>query len=316
MKKIIALIIFIVIIITSYFAAGPFITIYKIKAGIKNQEPDKISAQIDYSALRTNLKEQFNAAVMKKAASDLEGNPFAALGMAFATKLVDNMVDAFVTPTALTNLMAGKAPAGSNEADSKKPEPFKGARYSYDSLSKFSAWVKIDDKNEMRFVFTRNGLSWKLSNIQFPANVLSGDKSISPRRQSTKDPTVSPRNTANPPTFKVVLRNKDFRQDDERMYQNIITINLAFTNITGKDVRAFDGILEFTDLLNNEIHSARVTINEQITAGATLEWTGNLDYNKYIDSHQRLRNEKIENIKVYFKTHKILFSDGTTQEFE
>jgi hypothetical protein len=321
MKKIMALIAFLAIVITSYFLAGPHITIYKIKSGIEHQEPEKISAQVDFSELRTNLKEQFNALLMKQAASDLKDNPFAALGMAFASKLIDNMVDAFITPTSLTNLMEGKKPKqpqgeeGTQEVDSRKPEPFKGARYTYDSLSKFSAWVKDEKGKETRFIFTRKGLSWKLTNIQIPMNMFEGDKSVSAKSQvigETPSPTEKP---SEPPAFKVVLRNKDFEQDDEKMFQNVITIALAFTNITGKDIRAFDGVLEFTDLLDNEIHSARVVINEPVASGATLEWVGNIDYNKYIDSHKRLKNEKVENLKVYFKTRKILFTDGTTKDF-
>jgi hypothetical protein len=322
MKKIIVLIAFLAIVITSYFAAGPYITIYKIKSGIEHQDPEKISAQVDFSELRTNLKEQFNALIMKQTASDLKDNPFAALGMAFASKLIDSMVDAFVTTTSLSNLMEGKKPKqpqgeeGTQEADSKKPEPFKDARYTYDSLSKFSAWVKDDKGKETRFVFTRNGLSWKLSNIQIPTNIFEGNKSVAANSQVIGETPSPTEKLSEPPAFKVVLREKNYRQDNERLFQNVITFALAFTNITGKDIRAFDGVIRFTDLLDNEIYSSQVAVNEPVASGATLEWTGSMHYNKYIDSHQHLKNETYENLKVYFKARKILFADGTTKEFE
>jgi hypothetical protein len=322
MKKILALIVILAVVITGYFAAGPFITIYKIKSGIKNRDAEKISAQVDYSALRTNLKEQFNALLMKKTASDLKDNSFAALGMAFASKLIDGMVDAYVTPTNLANLMEGKKseqPKGIEETtkeNSNKPEPFKDARYTYDGFSKFSAWVKGDKDEEIRFVFTRNGLSWKLSNIQVPSNVFEGDKSVSANSQSTEEQTTSSQKVSEPSAFMVVLLEKKFIPADyENRILDAIKITIALTNLTGKDIRAFDGVLGFTDLLDNEIYSAPVAINKRIAANATLEWSGGIDCNRYIDSHQRLKNEDFENLKVYFKTRKILFSDGTTKEF-
>jgi hypothetical protein len=321
MKKIIALMAFLAIVITSYFAAGPYITIHKIKSGIEHQDPEKISAQVNFTALRTNLKEQFNALFIKQTASDLKDNPFAPLGMVFASKLIDGMVDAFVTPTSLTNLMEGKKPKqpqseeGTQEADSKKPEPFKGARYTYDSISKFSAWVKDDKGKETRFVFTRKGLSWKLSNIQFPMNMFEGDKSVSANSQVTGETPSLSEKPSESPAFKVVLRNKNFLQDNETSFQSVIAIAVTFTNMTGKNIRAFDGVLGFTDLLDNEIYSARAAINESVAAGATLDWTGSINYNKFIDSHKRLKNEKLENLKGYFNTHKILFTDGSAKEF-
>jgi hypothetical protein len=319
MKKIAILIALIVIVAVGYIAAGPFIAIHEIKSGIEHQDSEKISGYVDFSVLRTNLKEQFNALFMKHAASELKDNPFAALGMAFASKLIDNMVDSFVTPASLTNLMEGKKPqqpqgiAEPKESSSQKPEPFKNARYTYDSTSKFSAWVKDDKGEETRFVFMRDGLSWKLSNILIPTNMLDGKKSVSANRQSTQEYPPAASKPSEPPVFEVVLRKKAFRQGD---FQNAITFTVGFRNLLDKDIRAFDGVLRFTDLLDNEIEAARVAINKRVAATTTLEWEGELHFNQFKDSHQRLKNEHFENLKVYFKTRKILFADGTTKEFE
>jgi hypothetical protein len=51
------------------------------------------------------MKEQVNAVMIKDAASELEDNPFGALAIGFASKLVGGMVDSFVTPSGLANLM-------------------------------------------------------------------------------------------------------------------------------------------------------------------------------------------------------------------
>jgi len=174
MKKIIGFVVLFAIAIAGYAAAGPFITLHQIKSGVEKQDSEKLSEHIDFATLRTNLKEQLNALVMKQATSELKDNPFAALAMGFASKLVEGMVDSFVTPSGLANLMEGKKPQRGQESEqpagssTQKREPFKDARYTYDSSSKFSVWVKDENGEEIRFVLARDGLSWKLSNIIVP----------------------------------------------------------------------------------------------------------------------------------------------------
>lgn len=95
-----------------------------------------------------------------------------------------------------------------------------------------------------------------------------------------------------------------------------ITISIIFDNKTGKEIRAFDGVLEFTDLLDNRIFGSRVEINESIAPGGALSWEGALDYNQFMNDHERLRSEPRENLKIAFHADKILFTDGTTKEYE
>ncbi len=91
-----------------YAAVGPLITIHQIKSAIEQQDSEKLSEYVDFPTLRTNLKEQLNSEVMKQAATQLKDNPFLALGLAFSPKLVEGIVDSFVTPSGISNLMAGK----------------------------------------------------------------------------------------------------------------------------------------------------------------------------------------------------------------
>jgi len=163
----------VIIAIVGYVAIGPFVTIHEIRVGIEEQDSEKLAANIDFPALRQNLKEQFNAYIMKQAATELKDNPFGALGMAIGEKIADGMVDASVTPSSLSNLAAGKQPQRVNDSSRSSGhghgiELFKNARYSYDGPSRFSARITAESGGEIRFVFTRDGLSWKLSNIVVP----------------------------------------------------------------------------------------------------------------------------------------------------
>ncbi len=150
-------------------AAGPYWTVSAIKTGIVEKDFEKLSENIEFPTLRQNIKEQFNAAMMKNAAAELKDNPFAALAAGLATKMIDGIVDSFVTPSGLAALMEGKEPSkGENNGNIpplKKDNLFKNARFSYDSTSKFSIWVPHDNGEEVRFVLKRDGLSWKLVNL-------------------------------------------------------------------------------------------------------------------------------------------------------
>ena len=91
--------------------------------------------------------------------------------------------------------------------------------------------------------------------------------------------------------------------------------SVSFKNLTGRDIRAFDGILEFTDLLDNRIIAANVAINDAVPSGERLTWDGELDYNQFLNSHQSLRVADTEDVKVNIEARKILFSNGTTEEY-
>jgi hypothetical protein len=120
-----------------------------------------------------------------------------------------------------------------------------------------------------------------------------------------------------PPSIGIKLLKKGFKPSDlaAHDFEDDITLNLELADLTNQDIRAFDGTVIFTDLLDNEIMSIRLAVNDPIKAGATINWQGGIRYNQFIDRHQRLRDAEEQNMKVKFETKKILFADGTTKEF-
>ncbi len=169
MNKLTLLLIVVMIGVAGYTASGPFITIHQIREAIEASDSEALSEKVDFSALKISLKHQINMLMMAELASEIGSDLFAALGMVFVTKLVDGMVDLYVTPTGLTNLMSGDRPTIDEESlePMTNSNPFEDVRYTYDNMSKFSAWVPSEDGGETRFVFSRHGLTWKLSNIIF-----------------------------------------------------------------------------------------------------------------------------------------------------
>ena len=166
-----------ILVVVAYIAAGPYLTLLDIKTGVIEKDSEKLADNIEFSTLRQNIKDQLNAKMMEKAATKIKDNPLAALAAGFATKMVDGMVDSFVTPNGLARVMGGKSlakpSATDTEASDKPPtkdDLFKNARYAYDSINQFSIWVPNQKGEEVRFILTRDILSWKLTNFVIPMN--------------------------------------------------------------------------------------------------------------------------------------------------
>ncbi len=158
-----------------YAVAAPYITVHRIKSAARNDDGEALSAHIEFISARQSLKDQMNVMFAKKMAEDeeMKDNPFAALGAAFAGVVVDKMVDAYVTPAGITQLMSGEKPQPRGERSGKDGnsayrEPLEDASMSYESLNKFVARIRNQEGGETRFVLTRRGLDWKLTEIIVP----------------------------------------------------------------------------------------------------------------------------------------------------
>lgn len=161
-----------------YFFASPYIAVYQIRQAAKDRDADALEQHIDFPSVRESVKAQINVKVMESAKTELADNPFAALGVAFAGAMVDGMVNAMVTPAGLAQMMKGDKPKlkdqprtsqGSNEPAPAAREPFEGAEMSYQGFNRFV--VSVPDKTgdgQVRFILTRSGLSWLLSDVKLP----------------------------------------------------------------------------------------------------------------------------------------------------
>jgi len=117
--------------------------------------------------------------------------------------------------------------------------------------------------------------------------------------------------------FAVRLISKNFQDadPDSGVYQQFITFKIDFKNQTKKNIRAFDGILSFTDLLGNPILSSSLAINDPIAAGTDRIFERAMEYNEFMGADRELRAESTANIKVRFSVKKVLFDDGTTKVY-
>lgn len=189
MKKWLWLIVALLIALVAYVGAGPYLTVRAIRSAIERQDATALSKQVDFPALRTSLKAQLTDRMVREAGPDVQSSTFGAIGLSLAGGLIGGVVDAMVTPTGLGALIEGRkvwkrvddgfssspepvvAPADSSAAPATSPvapRPFDGAKYRYESLSRFTATVQDDSGRPIQFVMTRDGLNWKLSDIRLP----------------------------------------------------------------------------------------------------------------------------------------------------
>jgi hypothetical protein len=94
-------------------------------------------------------------------------------------------------------------------------------------------------------------------------------------------------------------------------YSAYVSIGCAYQNKSSKDIRAFTGEIAFTDLFGKEIFSSNVTISDPVKAGATGQWEESIEFNQFVDSHRRLRDTELKDMKIVWSPRSIIFADGS-----
>jgi len=159
------------VLVAIYLVAAPYITVLQIQSAAERNDGEALSEHIDFPSVRQSIKDQMNAVILKEMSEDkkVKKDAFAELGAAFAGVMIDRLVDSYVTPAGITQLMAGENPTlEGDKPDSKSGrKPLSEASRSYESLSKFVVRVK-GDTGEGKFVLRRRGLGWKITEIIVP----------------------------------------------------------------------------------------------------------------------------------------------------
>lgn len=177
MKKWIALVVLVLLLLVGYVAAGPYLTVNAIRKAVQEQDTAALSKHIDFPALRLSLKAQLEDYLVREAGEDVQANPFGAIAVRIASGVAGGAVDALATPVGIGAVLEGRnlfnrLGGGGRGQDSYAPnvpaDPLKDAKYGFESPSRFTATVNNADGEPVVFVLTRSGLSWKLSDIRLP----------------------------------------------------------------------------------------------------------------------------------------------------
>ena len=168
----------VIVLLVVYVFASPYLVVYQIRAATQSHDAPALAKHIDFISVRTNLKDQLNqkiAGITSQAGDDQR--PFSRFGTALAGLMVDKLVDVYVTPSGMQQLMSGKKPQSPSTAPQKTPsntptthteKPDVTSSMSYQSLNTFvvSATGKTGDLVDV--VLSRQGLTWKVTNIVLP----------------------------------------------------------------------------------------------------------------------------------------------------
>ena len=174
MSRLGLLVLALVFVLAGYLIASPYFTTYQMQRAADARDGEALSEHVDFPAVRQNLKDQFNAEVASSLGETEEDNPFAALGAAFGSLMIDRVVDAFVTPAGIARMMEGDVPEPSPSSDDEprrdnEREPFSEASMAYEGFSKFAVTVHDEETDDdIRFILRRHGLGWKLTEIWLP----------------------------------------------------------------------------------------------------------------------------------------------------
>jgi hypothetical protein len=330
----------------------PYYAVYDLALAVREGDVSTLEARVAWDSVRQGLRGDLNAVLLKKFSADAKTDARSrdALGTGLAVILgpviMDRMVDSYVTPQAVAAARRANTAddVSSNAADVPRNvnDTIQAARhfrwdqikYAFFSGGPLAFRVEftpdhdppLQHPTELRFQW--NG-DWKLTRIILPSDAIDG-LSTAMKNQDGPSTQLASKFTTNEPTsrppsepkilpspLQIALVSKGFKSSNIKAgdFEDDITIQIAITNVLDKDIRAFDGILTFTDLLDNKIFSSKIAINEVLKAGAVLNWKGAIKYNQFMDDHKHLRNESPENLKTRFAVGKILFADGTSKEY-
>lgn len=179
MKKWLTITAIIGLMLLVYAALGPYLTIRRIENSIARQDYETLSEQIDFPAVRADLKRQLRRKLESETPEFLKKIPYAdetvaRLGAVFLEQTIDPLMAGQLLyimqgnhPDLDFGLSELLQPAAVPESTSTEAV-FHNAQHQYVDHRTFVATVAHTETGTYRFTFRRNGLHWKLAGIELP----------------------------------------------------------------------------------------------------------------------------------------------------
>ena len=175
-----------------YAFASPWLALRDLTQAFEDQDTRQLEKLVDFPELREDIKVTAKAAMMKSAAIELEGNPFAAMGIMMANAIVDPIIDQVISPAGLqlffsAGEMSGGADAVPENIDAIArgliPSSDDGGEASrgievkteYVGINEFEVQVRNADmfNESVSFYMRREGLGgWKVNGIRVPDSIV------------------------------------------------------------------------------------------------------------------------------------------------
>ncbi len=189
MKYVILMVAFAVAAVVMALYLLPFVAYYEVESAIQKKAAEKLAAATGFTEMRRNLKAQRGQRVIKNLKKD-DGKDQTLVDLSILWSAIptdnevdraistDNEVDRAISTEGFYVALSGPA---TNKPGSLKPVEMNlyqmvrklidKSSFNYHSLSKFVVSVR-DEKGRyseyFSFVFTREGLNWRLTNVILP----------------------------------------------------------------------------------------------------------------------------------------------------
>lgn len=97
-------------------------------------------------------------------------------------------------------------------------------------------------------------------------------------------------------------------------FSNEVELTLSSENHSARNVRAYEGTLEVSDLLGNQIILLNIENQTPLDAHRTQQFTQYFEMNEFINNQSHFAAESFENLAFKWKPEKVIFTDGTSME--
>lgn len=168
------------ILVLAYAVAGPYLAMRGIDRAVSARKYGDLARYVDFPALRSNIKAQMQDRIARRYAQEAGAGALVGAVRTLADQVSENAVNMMVTPAGIGVLLSGDAfvrqlasaaeTGGTPGAAQVQPRtaPMREAQTRYESLSRFTASVPNRSGKPVVFVFARQGLRWKLVDIDMP----------------------------------------------------------------------------------------------------------------------------------------------------
>jgi len=151
--------------------ASPYVTLYRISQAVERKDAAAVSSYVDFPALRQSVKAQALARLQPHDPARQDDNPLAGFGRMLASGLVEQMVQALVSPNGVMLMLEkGKPGKPADVAAAGVGIDPGSARPRRDYALDYQDWshVFVHPKGEQGgFVFERRNLvGWKLVGVR------------------------------------------------------------------------------------------------------------------------------------------------------
>ena len=174
MKKILISLLLFFVLVSTFLGLGPFLTLYSIKESIEEKDSSKLSQNIYFPELRSNLKNQINLSLSDRINKKLNDNPLRFLAEGLADIVVDETLDVFLTPDGLGRLIDGEDPSSiirnnkKLDTEGEGIEVLESIEFKYQSMNRFIVLIETVNKKQIILHLDRFGVKWKLVNVILP----------------------------------------------------------------------------------------------------------------------------------------------------